>query len=123
MLLSIKNTVLISTILLSISVAHAAPPPPPPGPTPTPTAEACRQVSLKLDWLGRYQDRQTCTENLDGQSVYFASNYILANRISEAKTLLDAAIIKAKYAIDINCYGQDDIKDAVTKLQNIQQSL
>ena len=114
----IKNTVLISALLLSVNATYSAPPP-----KPNDTAEACRQVSLKLDWLGRYQDRQTCTENLDGQSVYFASNYILANRISDAKELLDAAIIKAKYAMDINCYGQDDIKDAVTKLQSIQQSL
>ena len=122
-----KRTALISTLLLAINAASAAPPPPPPppgpGPKPGDTAESCRQAALKLDWLARYQDRAVCTENLDGASVYFASNYILASRISEAKALLDRAIIKTKFAIDINCYGQDDMKAVLKNLQDIQQSI
>lgn len=122
MSLFIKRAALATTLLLSMSTIYAGPGPGP-GPKPDDNVESCRQAALKLNWLSRYQDRADCTANLDGASVYFASNYILASRISEAKALIDTAIIKTKYAIDINCYGQDDMKDVLDKLQKIQQSL
>ena len=122
MSLFIKRAALATTLLLSISTIYAAPPPPPP-PGPGNVVESCRQAALKLNWLSRYQDRADCTANLDGASVYFASNYILASRVSEAKALIDSAIIKTKFAIDINCYGQDDMKDVLGTLQQIQQSI
>lgn len=125
MALFVKHTALISVFFLAINAASAALPGPGPGPGPKPsdTAESCRLAALKVDWLGRYQDRAACRENLDGSGVYFASNYILAGRISEAKVLLDTAIIKMKYAIDINCYGQDEMKDLLKQLQDIQRSI
>jgi hypothetical protein len=83
------------------------------------TAETCRQLAIKLDWLGRYQDRAACTANLDGSIVYFASNYILENQLAEAKISLNTAIVKTKYAADIGCYGQKDIQNMVSSLQDI----
>lgn len=118
MSLFIKRAALATTLLLSMSSLYAGP-----GPKPDDNAESCRQIALKLSWLSRYQDRWECTANLDGSGVYFASNYITANRINDAKYLLDNAIIKTKYAIDINCYGQDEMKEVVEQLQKIQKSL
>ena len=118
MSLFIKRAALATTLLISMNTLYAGP-----SPKPGDTVESCRQIALQLNWLSRYQDRADCTANLDGVGVYFASNYILANRISEAKALIDTAIIKTKYAIDISCYGQDDMKDVVDQLQKIQKTL
>jgi hypothetical protein len=85
--------------------------------------EKCRQLALKLDSLSRYQDRALCTTNLDGGKVYTASQYILSSRGASAKTLLDAAIIQIKFAIDIRCYGQNDMKDILKDLEDIYEDL
>ena len=85
--------------------------------------EQCRQLALKLDLLSRYQDRALCRTILDGEKVYTASQYILSSRGASAKGLLDTAIIQTKFAIDIGCYGQSDMKDVVTDLQAIYTNL
>lgn len=87
------------------------------------TAEACRQIALKLDWLSRYQDREACTKNLDGLQVYIASQHILNRKYNDAKTLLITATYQINFAIDINCYGQDDMKSAIKSLNEIIDTL
>lgn len=90
-----------------------------PKPEPKVIAEECRQLALKIDWLGRYQDREACTRNLDGLSVYMASQYILEKKNSDAKSLLTRALYQINFAIDINCYGQDEMKRVVESLKEI----
>ncbi len=85
--------------------------------------EQCRKQAIILDSLSRYQDRALCSTNLDGGKVYFASQYILANRNADAKALLDVVMIQIKFAIDIGCYGQADMKDALGDIQRIRDSL
>lgn len=85
--------------------------------------EQCRQKAVKMDLLSRYQDRALCTNLLNGQDVYFASQYIIANRGTDAKNLLAPAIIRVKYATDIGCYGQGDLKDLTSDLQTIFSQL
>lgn len=87
------------------------------------TAESCRQIALKLDWLGRYQDRESCTKNLDGLPVYIASQYIANKKYSDAKTLLITAVYQINFAIDTSCYGQDDMKSVVKTLNDIIDTL
>ena len=111
-----KYILLLSFIFISINV-HATPK------DPAATAESCRQIALKLDWLGRYQDRETCTKNLDGLQTYIASQYILNRKYSDAKTLLTTVIYQINFAIDTNCYGQDEMKNAVQSLNDIIESL
>ena len=108
---------------------NAAGPGPGPGPGPAPkadpnvVAENCRQAALKIDFLGRYQDRTVCTQNLDGSQMYFASKYVLAGRYADATSLVSRAIIQTGFAVDILCYGQDDLKKMVTNLQSIQADI
>lgn len=90
---------------------------------PAATAETCRQIALKLDWLGRYQDRDACTNNLDGLQVYIASQYILNKEYTDAKSLLTTATYQISFAIDTHCYGQEEMKDAVKSLNEIIDSL
>ncbi len=90
---------------------------------PSVTSESCRQIALKLDWLSRYQDHEACKKNLDGLNVYIASQYILAKKYNNAKTLLINAIYQINFAIDIACYGQDDMKTTVKTLNEIIQQL
>lgn len=87
------------------------------------TAENCRQLSLKLDWLSRYQDRPSCTKNLDGLQVYIASQYILDRRYNDAENILRTVVYQINFAIDTNCYGQDDMKSLVVALNEIIDTL
>lgn len=87
------------------------------------TAELCRQSALKLDWLGRYQDRMTCTANMDSTDTYTASKYILNNQLKEASTLIAKVIILTNFTIDIGCYGQDELKTLVKNLQTVQTAI
>lgn len=83
------------------------------------TAETCRQLSLKLDWLSRYQDRPSCTKNLDGLQAYIASQYILERRYNDAEVILRTVVYQINFAIDTNCYGQDDMKALVVAINEI----
>lgn len=89
----------------------------------TVAAEECRQVALKLDFLSRYQERLACVNNLDGASVYVASQYILNYQLKEANSLIAKAVILTKYAIDIDCYGHDEMMEVVKRLQSIQRKI
>lgn len=86
-------------------------------------AEECRQIALKLDYLSRYQERLTCVTNLDGASVYVASQYIFNYQLKDAKALISKAIILTKFAIDINCNGQEEMKEVVDRLQVVQKKI
>lgn len=86
-------------------------------------AEECRLAALKLDSISRYQERLACITNLDGASVYVASQYIQNLQLKEANSLLSKAIILTKFAIDIDCHRQDELKELVERLQNIQKNL
>lgn len=90
---------------------------------PVQTAENCRQIALKLDWLSRYQDRSACTKNLDGLQTYIASQYILDRRYNEAETILKTVVYRINFAIDTNCYGQDDMITLVQSLGKIIATL
>ena len=90
---------------------------------PVQTAENCRQIALKLDWLSRYQDRPACTRNLDGLQTYIASQYILDRKYNEAETILKTVVYQINFAIDTNCYGQDDMKTLVQSLGVIIDTL
>lgn len=121
MLLSIKQTALVSALLLSMTVASAGS---------DETIKICRTMAFNLDYLGRYQDRLTCSNHLEGATTYFACSYIATNRITEAKELLDIAIIKTQYALDLRCNdgGMKDGKpvfmaDIIKQLQSIQKNL
>jgi hypothetical protein len=72
------------------------------------TAENCRQLALKLDWLSRYQDRPACTKSLDGLQAYIASRYIAERRYNDAEMILRTVVYQINFAIDTNCYGQED---------------
>lgn len=86
-------------------------------------AARCKELALKIDWLGRYQDRPACTQALDGTVAYFAAHHLEGKEIRQAKALLEEAIVKLNYAIDINCYGQDDMKQVAAALQEILEQL
>lgn len=86
-------------------------------------AEECRQVALKLDFLSRYQERLACVTNLDGASVYVASQYILNYQLKEANSLISKSIILTKFAIDIDCHGQEEMREVVARLQSIQKKI
>ncbi|MFZ4076549.1 MAG: hypothetical protein ACOYKA_01055, partial [Legionellaceae bacterium] len=86
-------------------------------------SETTRQLAIKIDWLGRYQDRSLCTTYLNGYNTYAASQSILANDLKVAQPLLSDTITRVKFAIDINCLGQDDMKSVVTSLQSVLQTI
>lgn len=103
--------------LISITQAFAAPK------NPEATAESCRQIALKLDWLSRYQDRPSCTKNLDGLQAYVASQYILNKRFNDAEMILRNLVYQINFAIDTNCYGQDDMKALVVAINKLVEVL
>lgn len=86
-------------------------------------AEKCRLVAIRLDTVSRYQDRASCSSNLDGASVYVASREILEYQFVHAATLLSQAIMLTNFAIDVDCHGQDEMKRIALDLQFIRQSL
>lgn len=86
-------------------------------------AEECRQLALKVDLVSRYQERPLCAQSLDGEQIYFASKYILINRISEAMAWIDNAIIQTSFAIDIKCHGVNEMQDILFNLQSLKRDL
>lgn len=88
-------------------------------------AETCRQAAMQLDWLSQNQHRKTCSDNLDLDSlnVYYASKYILANQLNDAKRVLNAAIIQTTYLIDVGCDGQPSMQAVLINLQNSFQAI
>ena len=88
-----------------------------------PLAEQCRQLALKLEHLTHHQNRYVCRANLEGLDVYFASHYIRTHQIGRAKEVLEAAIIRVKFAFDIGCDDQDDIQDVVQGLRDVRNGL
>lgn len=118
--LTLKRILLASVVILSTNTLTAGP-----GPKTDPiaTSETCRQLAIKIDWLGRYQDRATCIANLNGLDTFSASQLILAKNMKEAQPLLNDAILHTKYAIDIGCYGQDDMKAVLRGLQDVLQTI
>lgn len=86
-------------------------------------SKTCRELALKIDWLGRYQDRPACTKNLDGTSVYFAGYYLENDRKKDAQNLLEEAKIRINFAIEIGCYGQDDMKQVLADLEKVIQEI
>ena len=86
-------------------------------------AAECRKEALVLNYLSVDQTRPICRDNLDGEKAYYASQYILAGKITEAKNLLDIVIIQIKFAMDIGCIGNAVMDDAVTEFQYIRDNL
>lgn len=86
-------------------------------------SKTCRELALKIDWLGRYQDRPACTKNLDGTPVYFAGYYLENDRKEDAQKLLEEAKIRINFAIEIGCYGQDDMKQVLADLEKVIQEI
>lgn len=86
-------------------------------------AGECRQLALKVDLVSRYQERPQCSKYLDGEQIYFASKFILINRISEAMGWIDRAIIQTSFAIDVKCYGINDMQDILLNLQSLKRDL
>lgn len=82
-------------------------------------AKGCRDIGIKLDWLGRYQDRDTCTQNLEGSDMYLAAYYVDDGRGNEAKSLLEKTFVRVNYATDIGCYGQNDLKQAARSITQL----
>jgi hypothetical protein len=122
-MLTLKHAkLLLSTLLLSTCL-HAAPPPKGSKPDVNAVAESCRQAALTIDSLGRYQDRPMCTQNMDGGQAYKASKYTQMNRFVEAQALVTQSIIQISFAIDIGCYGQNELKAVLAVLQGVQTNL
>ena len=86
-------------------------------------AEQCRKLSLQLYELSSHQSRPICEFNLDGLNVYFASNYILLDRVQKAKEVITSAIIQVKFALDIGCDGSANISSVITGLQSVNNKL
>jgi len=85
--------------------------------------DKCTELAIKVDWLGRYQDRTACIQNLDGAPIYFGCHYIDTDRVDEAKKILEDSMIKVSYASEIGCYGQDEMEKVVDYLEQIIGSL
>jgi hypothetical protein len=86
-------------------------------------ADECRRLSLKLDWLGRYQDRAVCTQSLEGAEAYLAGHYIETGEDKEAYKLLEHTMVLVQYAIDLNCYGKADMETVVADLQKVMYEI
>ena len=86
-------------------------------------ADKCHTLSLQLDSLSRAQRRTTCSVNLDGLNVYFASNYISSRWITKATEVLTSAIIQIKFARDTDCNYKDDIQKIIDGLKLIRDKL
>jgi len=86
-------------------------------------ADKCRELALKIDWLSRYQDRPTCTQNLDGTSVYFAGHYLDKTNKIKAKELLEEALVKLNFSFEVGCYGQNDIKSLSSDIKVLLQAI
>gem|GEM_PF-1714662 len=86
-------------------------------------ADECRRLSLKLDWLGRYQDRAVCTQSLEGAEVYLAGHYIETGQDKDAYKLLEHTMVLVQYAVDLGCYGKDDMETVVSDLQKVMDAI
>lgn len=86
-------------------------------------ANESRELALKLDALSKTQDRTVCSIDTDGLMVYTAGAYILQHRILESKYLLDRAVIRGRYTIDIGCYGQDEMEQIIKQIKEIRDEL
>lgn len=86
-------------------------------------ADKCRELALKIDWLSRYQDRPTCTQNLDGTSVYFAGHYLDKTNKIKAQELLEEALVKLNFSFEVGCYGQNDIKSLSSDIKVLLQAI
>jgi len=86
-------------------------------------ADECRRLSLKLDWLGRYQDRAVCTQSLEGAEAYLAGHYIETGEDKEAYKLLEHTMVLVQYAVDLNCYGKTDMETVVSDLQKVMYEI
>ena len=117
-MLTIKNINLLSFSLFFIVNANAAI-----SPDQKALADQCRKEALVLNYLSADQTRPICRDNRDGEKAYYASQYILAEKITEAKDLLDIVIIQIKFAMDIGCVGNAIMDDAVTEFQYIRDNL
>lgn len=124
MTLLFKRVLLAGFIILpTITTQAVAAPGPGPKVDLVATSETTRQLAIKIDWLGRYQDRTLCTTYLNGYNTYAASQLILENDLKDAQPLLSDTITRVKFAIDINCLGQDDMKSVVTSLQSVLKTI
>jgi hypothetical protein len=86
-------------------------------------ANKCRELALKIDWLSRYQDRPTCTQNLDGTSVFFAGHYLDKKNKLKAEELLEEALVKLSFSFEVGCYGQNDIKSLISDIKVLLQAI
>lgn len=86
-------------------------------------AGECRRLALKLDWLGRYQDRAVCTQNLEGAEAYLAGHYIETGDEKEAYKLLEHTKVLVEYAIDLNCYGKGDMETVASDIKTIMDKI
>lgn len=126
MFLFIKQTVLVSTLLLVVmATSHADP-----EAKPEEIIKNCRNISANLDYLGRYQDRETCRTHLEGWTTFSACCDIEAKSIDDAKKSLSWAIKNTRFAQYMQCNEggiQDGKKilmaDIIKQLQDIQKSI
>ncbi|NCT57837.1 MAG: hypothetical protein GW760_09055 [Legionella sp.] len=86
-------------------------------------ADECRRLALKLDWLGRYQDRTVCTQSLQGAEAYLAGHYIETGDDGEAYKLLEHTKVLVEYAIDLNCYGKGDMETVASDIEKIMEEI
>ncbi|MDF1684906.1 MAG: hypothetical protein P1U36_09680 [Legionellaceae bacterium] len=86
-------------------------------------ANKCRELALKIDWLSRYQDRPTCTQNLDGTPIYFAGHYLDKTNKIKAEELLEEALVRLSFSFEVGCYGQDDIKSLISDIKVLLQAI
>ncbi|MDF1827171.1 MAG: hypothetical protein P1U39_02710 [Legionellaceae bacterium] len=86
-------------------------------------ADECRRLALKLDWLGRYQDRTVCTQSLQGAEAYLAGHYIETDDDSEAYKLLEHTKVLVEYAIDLNCYGRGDMETVASDIEKVMDEI
>jgi hypothetical protein len=89
----------------------------------TELANKCRELALKIDWLSRYQDRPTCTQNLDGTPIYFAGHYLDKKNKLKAEELLEEALVKLSFSFEVGCYGQNDIKSLISDIKVLLQAI
>jgi len=89
----------------------------------TELANKCRELALKIDWLSRYQDRPTCTQNLDGTPIYFSGHYLDKKNKLKAEELLEEALVKLSFSFEVGCYGQNDIKSLISDIKVLLQAI
>ncbi|MDF1683746.1 MAG: hypothetical protein P1U36_03715 [Legionellaceae bacterium] len=86
-------------------------------------ADECRRLALKLDWLGRYQDRAVCTQSLEGAEAYLAGHYIETGDDKEAYKLLEHTKVLVEYAVDLNCYGKTDMETVASDIKTVMDEI